>query len=201
MHKKIIALTLICSVLGSGTFSTFAFATTNTTATATATNQISQTLKNKVAPFIETTQSGFFLSKAGYSSLNSTELKIVLESIDNTNTALKNASKTGTLSKIGTTFVQNKIEFSIQSTTAGVNKAVFYWWGISIYVSGNNVRLCATGAAGATGAIVAAIPGLGWTIAGGVVGAIAATMAGDNTYNAKIVTYYSVTQQFYVVNQ
>jgi hypothetical protein len=209
MHKKIIALTLICSVLGSGTFSTFAFATTNTnniTKTATTTNQIqkdslSQTEINKVTPFIETTQSGFFLSKAGYSSLNSTEIKIVLESIDNSNTALKNASKTETLSKTGTTFFQNNTKLSIQSITAGVNKAVFHWWGISIYVSGNNVRLCAVGATGATGALVASIPGIGWSIAGGVAGAIAATMAGDHNYNAEIVSYYSVTQQFYVVNQ
>ena len=161
---------------------------------------LSQTLINKATPFIKTTQSEFFLSKEGYSSLNSTEIKIVLDSIDASNTALKNASKTTTLNKTGNTFVQ--IQNGIQkSLIGGVNKAVFHWWGIEIYVNSNNVRLCAVGATGAGGAAIAAIPGIGWTIAGGVAGAIAATVAGDHKYPALIVSYRVIGKSFSVRHQ
>ena len=122
MHKKIIVLCLVCSVLG---ISTFIFVTTNTNSTlnnntsiqvATSTKLVddhlpkeplTQALINKATPFVKTSESKFYLSKEGYSSLTPTEIKTILFYINSSNANLKEISKTKDL-------IKSENSFSIQ---------------------------------------------------------------------------------------
>ncbi|WML36639.1 hypothetical protein [Clostridium sp. OS1-26] len=107
-------------------------------------SKISQDLINKATPFIKTTQSQFYLSEEGYSYLNLTERKIVLDYINNSNMALKDASKTGNLNKKGNTFEQsinepnsssNTRAIAVRSMSAQYANVTYTWWGAQIYFS------------------------------------------------------------------
>lgn len=63
-------------------------------------NTLSQILINKAAPFIKTTQDNFYISKKGYSLLNSTEIKIILAYVNDSNMLSKDNCKTGNLNII-----------------------------------------------------------------------------------------------------
>lgn len=93
---------------------------------------ISQDLINKATPFVKTTQNGFYLSKEGYSSLNSSEIKIVLNYINASNINLKNAFKENNLTKRENSFVSLK---SMAASSRGYIGLQHMWWGDQIYLS------------------------------------------------------------------
>lgn len=123
--------------------------TTNTISTTSVTT-IDQSLINKATPFIETTDNGFCLSQKGYSNLTSDEVNIVLNYINNSNAALKEAAKTGKLTKDGDKFIQSidksstsskamKSTSTVKSTSSRYVDLTYTWWGLQIYFSSSAI--------------------------------------------------------------
>ena len=108
---------------------------------------ISQELINKATPFIKTTQNEFYLSKEGYSSLNSNEIKIVSSYIINANAALKDVAKSGKLIQKDNAFVQSTSTSNsfLSNRTMSARASAQYlditytWWGCRIYFSSSAI--------------------------------------------------------------
>jgi len=75
-------------------------------------------------------------------------------------------------------------------TNGGVTKVVFFWGGFDLYLSSYMVKYICVGGIAAVAVLVTLVPGIGWTLAGGIAGAIAAEWAGDQTYYAIVVRHY-----------
>jgi hypothetical protein len=156
IKKNIIMSTLITSLVTTSLFSAPVFAAESNSTTSTSkkvetsslskSNKISQALINKATPYITVKDNKYSLSKEGYSTLNSNEIKIVLDCINNSNTALNKAFKTKSLTKNGNAFVQKVSKKSTKSIIA-LNYSddddsqsqdvyiTYYWWGDSLYFS------------------------------------------------------------------
>ena len=158
IKKNIIMSTLITSLVTTSLFSAPVFAAESNSTTSTSkkvetsslskSNKISQALINKATPYITVKDNKYSLSKEGYSTLNSNEIKIVLDCINNNNATLKDVSKTTTLNKRGNTFVQsihkkaNSSSTMFDTSLAASSEYIhitYTWWGAQIYFSHQSI--------------------------------------------------------------
>lgn len=67
-------------------------------------------------------------------------------------------------------------------TTGGETKVLTHWWGLSIFLSSSMVRSLALGEVAGIAALIALIPGAGWSVGAAIAGTIAGDWAAGQTY-------------------
>lgn len=58
-------------------------------------------------------------------------------------------------------------------TIGGETKVIAHWWGISLFLSSDAVKRAALGEVAGIAALIALIPGAGWSVAAAIAGAVA----------------------------
>lgn len=207
--KTIIALTLVLVMVFVTSISTFAANTTaeSTDATAISANVgLTKSTIDEIDQYIkiENNQYVLVLPKNVEKKMTESQLTAIKQSINTTNNLIKNSSvsiDSTTKTAIHTVPDQQILKSDVNTvnpmvTYGGVTKVVFYWWGFQLYLSSSMVRYIAIGGVGAISAILALIPGVGWSIAAAIVGAVGGAVAGDTTFPALIVTRNNLLMTF-----
>lgn len=103
--------------------------------------------------------------------LNSIEAKQLNLEIQTANKGLQEAD----LSKAKIDNNQKSFMFEVPLKTKGYGRRALYWkwWGAEVWLTKDDTKFACQSATGVTGALMTLIPGMGWSIAGILGGALA----------------------------
>ncbi|KAA1035780.1 hypothetical protein [Macrococcus equipercicus] len=171
---------------------------------------VSEELINKANPFIsvDDTNDKFILDKeSARNTLTENEVELVQKQLNKTNHLLHEENVNYV--QHGESLIPEnnaKVEKSITtySTSEGINKVEFYWWGAKIWISKTAVRkVLETGAEGGGAALGAYLGGVPGALLGTIAGSLVSKFGGPAAARAVYIKYnYALgIQDFQIFNK